>query len=63
MLKGLSVILETIRIKFRRFTSWVRTHIGGHVVLCDSCKFNYRGACEKPERPNALVCEDYVKKY
>jgi len=28
--------------------------------LCDSCKYDYRGACERPERPNATSCEDYA---
>jgi len=27
--------------------------------LCDSCKYDYGGACKRPERPNAYRCPDY----
>ena len=30
--------------------------------LCDDCKWDYPGACSRPERPNALVCPDYRKR-
>ncbi len=30
--------------------------------LCDSCKYDYRGACRRPERPNATLCEDYERR-
>lgn len=30
--------------------------------LCDSCRYDYPGACSRPERPNALVCPDYKKR-
>lgn len=30
--------------------------------LCDSCKYDYPGACNRPERPNAVTCPDYKKK-
>lgn len=30
--------------------------------LCDSCRYDYGGACTRPERPNAVVCPDYKKK-
>jgi len=35
---------------------------GGGKFLCDSCKYNYRDACTRPERPNARTCEEYRKK-
>jgi hypothetical protein len=31
-------------------------------ILCDTCQFDWRGACERPERPNALICPDYRKR-
>lgn len=27
--------------------------------LCDTCKYNYREACRRPERPNARYCAEY----
>jgi len=27
--------------------------------LCDTCRYDYRGACARPERPNATECPDY----
>jgi hypothetical protein len=30
--------------------------------LCDSCRYDYRGACKRPERPNATACEDYRRR-
>ncbi len=32
------------------------------VILCDSCKFDWRGACHQPARPNAVWCPDYEKR-
>ena len=29
--------------------------------LCDSCKYDYRSACNRPERPNARRCPDYER--
>ena len=29
--------------------------------LCDSCRYDYDGACNRPERPNAKVCPDYKR--
>lgn len=31
--------------------------------LCDSCSYNYRSACNRPERPNAIRCPDYDARY
>lgn len=30
--------------------------------LCDSCRYDYRDACRRPERPNATLCEDYRRR-
>jgi len=45
------------RIKFR-----VKKAMGMNIFLCDSCKWNWRSACHRPERPNATWCPDYQKK-
>jgi len=29
--------------------------------LCDTCRYDYGSACVRPERPNAMECEDYKK--
>jgi len=30
--------------------------------LCDSCKWDWRSACHRPERPNATECPDYDRR-
>jgi hypothetical protein len=30
--------------------------------LCDSCRYDYGNACQRPERPNALRCPDYKRR-
>ena len=30
--------------------------------LCDSCKYDYGSACNRPERPNATKCPDYKRR-
>ncbi|MCY3019061.1 MAG: hypothetical protein NTW87_08535 [Planctomycetota bacterium] len=32
---------------------------GDERILCDTCKYDYGGACTRPERPNATSCPDY----
>jgi len=27
--------------------------------LCDTCMYDWRSACHRPERPNAIFCLDY----
>ena len=34
----------------------------GGKPLCDTCKYDYPGACSRPERPNALKCPDYKRR-
>ena len=50
----------------RRFFQWFRHLIsqanGGSEFLCDSCRYNYGGACRRPERPNARKCPDYRRR-
>jgi len=46
---------DRIRLKIKRA-------LGKNTFLCDSCKWNWRGACHSPERPNATWCPDYAKR-
>jgi hypothetical protein len=46
-----------------RFVIGVKKWLGMNVLLCDSCKWNWRGACRNPERPNATWCPEYEKRY
>ncbi len=39
---------------------WGVSH--GDAILCDHCKLNYGNVCTRPERPNAVVCEDFISK-
>lgn len=36
--------------------------LGLNTILCDSCMWNWRSACHRPERPNATWCPDYKAK-
>lgn len=45
---------------------WLRTlwnrlqaRLRGARFLCDVCRYNYREACTRPERPNATACPDF----
>lgn len=44
------------KLFWQRLTKPVRDEF-----LCDSCRYDYDGACHRPERPNATVCPDYKK--
>ena len=60
----------------RAAVRWLRTHAAalgldaGRMAawgapgrfLCDSCRYDYRDACKRPERPNATFCEDYRRR-
>jgi len=45
------------RVKVR-----VKKALGKNIILCDSCMWNWRSACNRPERPNAISCPDYREK-
>ena len=47
--------LERARLKLKR-------SLGMNTVLCDSCKWDWRGACRNSDRPNAIWCPDYQKR-
>ncbi|MFH1002696.1 MAG: hypothetical protein V1780_00955 [Chloroflexota bacterium] len=36
--------------------------LGMNILLCDSCKWNWRSACHDPARPNATRCPEYAKR-
>jgi hypothetical protein len=46
----------------RRLWLWLRRWLPGARPLCDTCRYDYGGACKRPERPNALSCPDYRRK-
>ncbi len=43
----------------RRLRAWWGAFRAPGRFLCDSCRYDYRDACRRPERPNATRCEDY----
>ena len=45
-----------------RFVISVKKWFGVKVILCDSCKWNWRGACRNQARPNATWCSEYEKR-
>ncbi len=45
------------RLKIR-----IKHALGMNVILCDSCKWDWRSACHNPARPNATSCKDYKKR-
>jgi hypothetical protein len=45
-----------------KFKLGVKKALGMNIFLCGSCKWNWRTACNRPERPNATWCPDYTKK-
>jgi hypothetical protein len=48
---------------FTRLWLKLRKKMGAPRLLCDSCKFDYPGACSNPDRPNATVCPDYQRRF
>jgi hypothetical protein len=47
--------LDTAKIR-------IKMMLGMKVLLCDTCKWDWRSACHHPERPNATWCPDYEKR-
>jgi hypothetical protein len=45
-----------------RISLRIKKALGMNVFLCDSCKWNWRSACRRPERPNATWCDEYAKR-
>lgn len=46
----------SLKEKLRRW--WLRVKCPSE-FLCDNCRYDYDGACNRPERPNAIKCPDY----
>ncbi len=40
----------------------IKKALGKSLFLCDSCKWDWRGACHNPQRPNATSCREYEKR-
>ncbi|MBI4332503.1 MAG: hypothetical protein HY673_14625 [Chloroflexi bacterium] len=40
----------------------IKKILGKNIFLCDSCQFDWRGACHNRERPNVTRCSDYKKR-
>lgn len=47
--------LDNARIRIKKM-------LGMKMLLCDSCKWDWRSACHHAERPNAVWCPDYEKR-
>ncbi|MFH1775435.1 MAG: hypothetical protein ABH839_02085 [Chloroflexota bacterium] len=47
---------------WHRFKLRIKRALGINIFLCDSCKWNWRSACHRPERPNATWCPEYAKR-
>jgi hypothetical protein len=45
-----------------KFTLRIKKALGMNIILCDSCKWNWRGSCHNPARPNATWCPEYEKR-
>ncbi|MDY6835270.1 MAG: hypothetical protein SVY53_10775 [Chloroflexota bacterium] len=55
--------------KGRKGPSWhhrakirIRKAMGANVFLCHKCKWDWRGACHNPNRPNVTWCDDYAER-
>ena len=40
----------------------IKKMLGMNIFLCNTCRWDWRGACHNRERPNATRCPDYEKK-
>ena len=48
--------------KFHKFQVNLKKSLGMKVILCDTCKWDWRSACHNAARPNATWCTDYKNK-
>jgi hypothetical protein len=48
--------------KWYLFKLRIKKFFGMNVILCNSCRWDWRSACHNRERPNATWCPDYQKK-
>ena len=47
---------------WQNFTIKLKKMLGMNIFLCNTCRWDWRGACHNRERPNATWCPDYEKK-
>ena len=47
---------------FRRWWWKLKKLAGNEAFLCDTCRFDYRNACQDPQRPNATECDRYERR-
>ena len=47
--------LDKLKLRLKKAT-------GQNVILCDSCKWDWRSACHNPDRPNATSCSEYKRR-
>ncbi|MFC2013115.1 hypothetical protein ACFLUE_02385 [Chloroflexota bacterium] len=40
----------------------IKRALGMNILLCSSCKWDWRSACRNPARPNATWCPAYEKR-
>ena len=55
-------VAQWLRGMWKRMKSRAAAATAPGRFLCDSCRYDYRGACTRPERPNATKCEDYERR-
>lgn len=58
----MSKAAERLRKLWRQARARVVGLLAPGRFLCDSCRYDYRGACRRPERPNATACPDYERR-
>ncbi len=59
----ISDLEATLRLNWlERLKVEVKRVLGKNIFLCDSCQYDWRGACRNPARPSATSCPDYKKR-
>jgi hypothetical protein len=53
---------KMIEPEWHKFQVKMKKALGMRVILCDTCKWDWRGACHNPARPNATWCPEYKNK-
>ena len=51
--------VKIMESKWHKFQVRIKKGLGMRVILCDTCKWDWRGACHNPSRPNATWCPEY----
>lgn len=46
----------------KKITRAIKRAFGLERFLCDTCRYDYRDACTRRERPNATKCDDYKRR-